>query len=206
MTIATRNPATGDLVKTFDAHSADHVDAGIARAHQAFQQWSRTSFADRAALMNRAADLLEQDIDVIAKVMTLEMGKTLKSARAEAAKCVKGMRFYAEHAEGFLADEPVEPSVVGASKAYGHYSPLGVILAVMPGTSRSGRSCGSQRPRLWRATWACSSTLRTCRNARCSSRKCSVGPDSPPECLRRCSSSPATSNACCGTRGCGLRR
>ncbi len=132
MTIATRNPATGDLVKTFDAHSADHVDAGIARAHQAFQQWSRTSFADRAALMNRAADLLEQDIDVIAKVMTLEMGKTLKSARAEAAKCVKGMRFYAEHAEGFLADEPVEPSVVGASKAYGHYSPLGVILAVMP--------------------------------------------------------------------------
>jgi succinate-semialdehyde dehydrogenase/glutarate-semialdehyde dehydrogenase len=132
MTIATRNPVTGEIVKTFEAHSSEQVEAAIARAHNTFQQWRQTTFSERAELMNRAADLLEQEIDSIAEVMTLEMGKTLKAARAEAGKCVKGMRFYAEHAEGFLADEPVEPSAVGASQSYGHYCPLGVVLAIMP--------------------------------------------------------------------------
>ena len=64
--------------------------------------------------------------------MTLEMGKTLKSARAEVAKCVKGMRWYAENAEQLLADEPVDPAAVGASRAFARYAPLGIVLAVMP--------------------------------------------------------------------------
>src|SRR5690606_11681850 len=77
--------------------------------------------------------LLEKENEQIAATMTLEMGKTLKSARAEAAKCVAGMRFYAEHAERFLADEPVDPpSAVGASRAFARYRPLGVVLAIMP--------------------------------------------------------------------------
>ncbi len=65
-------------------------------------------------------------------MMTLEMGKTLTSAKAEVHKCAKGFRYYAEHAEGMLADEPADPGTVGASRAYARYQPLGVVLAVMP--------------------------------------------------------------------------
>lgn len=132
MAIATQNPATGETLQTFEAHTPEQVEAAIARAHATFQTWRRTSFAERAALMNRAADLLDAEIDRIALVMTTEMGKTLKSAKAEAGKCAKGMRFYGEHSEAFLADEPVAAGSVGAQQAYGHYSPLGVVLAVMP--------------------------------------------------------------------------
>ena len=132
MAIATQNPATGETVRTFEAHTGDQVSDAIATAHAAFQTWRTTSFAERASLMRRAADLLDEDNESIARIMTLEMGKTLKSARAEAAKCAKGMRWYADHAEQLLADEPVDPAAVGASTAYARYSPLGVVLAVMP--------------------------------------------------------------------------
>ena len=132
MAIATQNPATGETVQTFEAHTPEQVEAALARAQATFQTWRRTSFADRAALMRRAADLLDEDNESIARIMTLEMGKTLKSARGEAAKCAKGMRFYAEHAEAFLADEPVDPNAVGATQAYSRYAPLGIVLAVMP--------------------------------------------------------------------------
>ena len=132
MAIATQNPATGELVRTFEPHTTEQVDAALARAHATFHEYRRTSFADRAAWMLRAADLLDEDNERIAAIMTLEMGKTLKAARAEASKCAKGMRFYAEHAEHFLADEPVDPAAVGASKAYGRYLPLGPVLAIMP--------------------------------------------------------------------------
>jgi succinate-semialdehyde dehydrogenase/glutarate-semialdehyde dehydrogenase len=132
MPIATQNPATGDVLETFTAHTPEQVQAAIATAHGAYQLWRLTSFAERAALMRRAADLLDEDNESIARVMTLEMGKTLKSARAEAAKCAKGMRWYAENAEELLADEPVDPALVGASRAYVRHLPLGVVLAVMP--------------------------------------------------------------------------
>ena len=132
MPIATQNPATGDVLETFTPHTAEQVQAAIAQAHQTYQQWRLTSFAERAELMRRAADLLDEDNEAIARVMTLEMGKTLKSARAEAAKCAKGMRWYADNAEALLADEPVEAARVGASQAYVRHLPLGVVLAVMP--------------------------------------------------------------------------
>jgi succinate-semialdehyde dehydrogenase / glutarate-semialdehyde dehydrogenase len=132
MAIATQNPATGQTIRTFDAHTSEEVEAAIALAHATFQTYRRTTFAQRAAWMNAAADLLDAENEQIAQVMTLEMGKTLKAARGEAAKCAKGMRFYAQNAEAFLADEPVDGAAVGASRAYGHYVPLGVVLAVMP--------------------------------------------------------------------------
>ena len=132
MAIETLNPATGMSVRSFDAHSPDEVAAAITIAHAAFQQWRTTSFGDRAVLMERAADLLDAENETIAALMTLEMGKTLVSARGEARKCANGMRFYATHAADFLADEPVDPAAVGASAAYGRWAPLGVILAVMP--------------------------------------------------------------------------
>ncbi|MGB7982620.1 MAG: NADP-dependent succinic semialdehyde dehydrogenase [Candidatus Nanopelagicales bacterium] len=132
MPIATQNPATGQTIRTFDAHTAEEVQAAIATAHATFQDWRTTSFAHRAQLMRTAADLLDADNETIAATMTLEMGKTLKSARAEATKCANGMRWYAEHAQALLADEPVDPAAVGAVRAYARYAPLGVVLAVMP--------------------------------------------------------------------------
>ena len=117
MAIATVNPATGETVKTFDALSVDELDARIARADEAFQSYRLTSFAQRAEWMRAAADILENEVDAIAAVMTTEMGKTLKAAKAEALKCAKACRFYAEHAEEFLADEPADPKAVGAQRA-----------------------------------------------------------------------------------------
>jgi succinate-semialdehyde dehydrogenase/glutarate-semialdehyde dehydrogenase len=130
--IATINPATGETVKTFTAATDSEIDAAITRAAARFAEYRRTSFAQRARWMHATADLLENEADQVAAMMTLEMGKTLKSAKAEALKCVKGFRFYADHAEELLADEPAEASTVKASKAFARYQPLGVVLAVMP--------------------------------------------------------------------------
>jgi succinate-semialdehyde dehydrogenase/glutarate-semialdehyde dehydrogenase len=131
--IATINPATGETVKTFDAATDSDVDAAIARAHERFLDYHRnTTFAQRAEWANATADLLEKEADEVGAMMTLEMGKTLKSAKAEAIKCAKGFRYYAENAEKLLADEPAEASKVGAKRAYTRWQPLGVVLAVMP--------------------------------------------------------------------------
>src|SRR5206468_1748407 len=133
MAIASTNPATGEVVKTFDPLSAEELDARIAKAAATFATYRRTSFAERARWMVAAADLLDAEKSEIGRTMTLEMGKTLRSAEAEAAKCAKAMRFYAEHAEAFLTGEAVDdPSAVGASKAFTRYQPLGAVLAVMP--------------------------------------------------------------------------
>jgi succinate-semialdehyde dehydrogenase/glutarate-semialdehyde dehydrogenase len=133
MAIATINPSTGETEKTYTAHTAAEVEQKIARAHAAFRALRSTTYAERAAWMLAAAQLLEDDVDVAADGITREMGRPLAGARAEVLKCVKGMRFYAAHAEEFLADEVLaDPSRVGASRALSRYQPLGVVLAVMP--------------------------------------------------------------------------
>ncbi|ORV97480.1 NADP-dependent succinic semialdehyde dehydrogenase [Mycobacterium kyorinense] len=132
MSIATINPATGETVKTFTPATSEEIEAVIARAHERFADYRRTSYAQRAEWTNATADLLEAEADQVAAMMTLEMGKTLASAKAEVLKCAKGFRYYAEHAEQLLADEPADGKAVGASKAYTRYQPLGVVLAVMP--------------------------------------------------------------------------
>jgi succinate-semialdehyde dehydrogenase / glutarate-semialdehyde dehydrogenase len=133
MAIATVNPATGVTEKTFEAHDGQEIDRRIALADAATRGMRTTSFEQRGQWMNAAADLLEADVEEVARIMTTEMGKPLAQARAEALKCAKGMRFYAERAAEFLADEPLEnPSSVNASSAYSVYQPLGVVLAVMP--------------------------------------------------------------------------
>ncbi|MGF2952175.1 aldehyde dehydrogenase family protein, partial [Mycobacterium sp. THU-M116] len=133
MPIATINPATGETVKTFTPATDEDVDAAIARAHARFADYRRTTtFAQRAQWAHATADLLEAEADDTAAMMTLEMGKTLKSAKAEALKCAKGFRYYAENTEKLLADEPADADTVGASTAYVRYQPLGVVLAVMP--------------------------------------------------------------------------
>jgi succinate-semialdehyde dehydrogenase/glutarate-semialdehyde dehydrogenase len=133
MAIATINPATGETVKEFAAHDAAEIERRIAEAQSAYETLHATTFAQRAEWMRKAADLVEADADELARIMTLEMGKPIAQAKAEALKCAKSMRFYAEHAEGFLAAEPLaDPSAVGASQAYEVYQPIGVVLAVMP--------------------------------------------------------------------------
>lgn len=135
MPIATVNPANGETLRTFDALNDDEIERRIAAAHAAFRDYRTTTFAERARLLNRAADLLDEDQQDIARTMTLEMGKPVTAARAEAAKCAKAMRWYAARAEELLADEhPTAADVKdsGAVRAYVRYRPLGPVLAVMP--------------------------------------------------------------------------
>jgi succinate-semialdehyde dehydrogenase/glutarate-semialdehyde dehydrogenase len=130
--IAVINPATGETVKTFEPLSDAELDARLTAAADAFRAYRRTSFAERAGWMRAAADRLERDRDEVGRLMTSEMGKTLVAAKAEAAKCATACRFFAEHAERLLADEPADAAAVGASSAYAAYQPLGPVLAVMP--------------------------------------------------------------------------
>jgi succinate-semialdehyde dehydrogenase / glutarate-semialdehyde dehydrogenase len=132
MAIATTNPATGEIEKTFAALSDAEVDERITLAAATAADYRLTSFADRARWMTAAADALETTVDEIARVMTTEMGKTIVAARAEVLKCAKGCRFYAHHAEAMLAEEPADAGAVGAKRAYVRYEPLGPVLAVMP--------------------------------------------------------------------------
>ncbi|TDD88658.1 NADP-dependent succinic semialdehyde dehydrogenase [Actinomadura darangshiensis] len=132
-TIATTNPATGEVEKTFDALTDEEVDRRIARAADTFASYRNTPLERRAEWMNAAADILDREADQIGAMLTTEMGKTLKAAGAEAQKCAKACRFYAEHAAGFLADRrPADAEDVGARDAYVRYQPLGPVLAVMP--------------------------------------------------------------------------
>ncbi|MEU9212677.1 NADP-dependent succinic semialdehyde dehydrogenase [Streptomyces sp. NPDC048415] len=135
MPIATVNPANGETLKTYDALGAEEIERRLAAAEAAFRTHRTTSFAERARLLNKAADLLEEEQDDIGRVMTTEMGKPVKQARAEAAKCAKAMRWYAEHAQELLADEEPATSDAkdsGASRVLVRYRPLGPVLAVMP--------------------------------------------------------------------------
>mgnify|MGYP005817240909 CR=1 FL=1 len=133
MSIATINPATGQTVEEFAGHDALEVGRRVGEAQSAFEVLRGTSFVERGGWMRATADVLEADADELARLMTVEMGKPLLQARAEVLKCARSMRFYAERAEGFLADKPLaDPSTVGASRAYAMYQPLGVVLAVMP--------------------------------------------------------------------------
>jgi succinate-semialdehyde dehydrogenase / glutarate-semialdehyde dehydrogenase len=132
MPIATVSPVTGETLQEFKELNAAEIDARIALARETFLSYRLTSFAERASLLRAAGDLLDAEVDEAGRMMTTEMGKPLAQAKAEAAKCARAMRFYADRAEGFLADEPADSQAVGATRAYTRYQPLGVVLAVMP--------------------------------------------------------------------------
>jgi succinate-semialdehyde dehydrogenase/glutarate-semialdehyde dehydrogenase len=129
MAIATINPATGEVVKQFQALTDAQVDDCIAKAEKAFRSFRKTSFADRANWMLKAGEILESEKTELGRLMTLEMGKTLSSAVAEAAKCATACQYYAENAAKFIADEVIPTS---AAKSYIRYQPVGIVLAVMP--------------------------------------------------------------------------
>ncbi len=129
MTLASVNPATGETLKTFAPLMAAQVEERLALAAEAFRAHRRTTFAERATRMRRAADILDAEKDAIARVMTLEVGKTLRASVEEVAKCARCCRFYADNAERFLADEEIETE---AARSFVRCQPLGPIVAVMP--------------------------------------------------------------------------
>jgi len=129
MAIATVNPATGQLIKSFEPLSDSQIEVKLQRAADTFSEYRKVPFAERARMMLKAGAILESEKENYARIMTTEMGKTFRSAVDEAAKCAWVCRYYAENAERFLADEVVETS---ASRSYIRYQPLGAVLAVMP--------------------------------------------------------------------------
>jgi succinate-semialdehyde dehydrogenase / glutarate-semialdehyde dehydrogenase len=129
VSIESINPSTGALLRHFEALVPEEVDRRLDVASAAFRRWRETPFAERSALMKRAAELLDTEKARWGELMTVEMGKPIGSAIAEAEKCAWVCRYYAENAERFLADEPVETD---ASRSFVRYQPLGTVLAVMP--------------------------------------------------------------------------
>jgi len=127
--IATINPATGSIVATFEALTESRLEEKLVRAAEAFSAYRRTTFVQRAAWMRRAAEILQAEQDELGRIMTLEMGKPLGAARAEAVKCASACLYYVEHAARLLADELVD---TGGAMSFIRYQPIGAVLAVMP--------------------------------------------------------------------------
>jgi succinate-semialdehyde dehydrogenase / glutarate-semialdehyde dehydrogenase len=123
------NPATEQVVHQYPVHSAGEVDQALKVAATAYQSWRRASFAERAEVMVRAAELLESEVPVVAELMTAEMGKTFAAAKGEAMKCAATMRYYAEHTESMLEEVTLPTS---GRRSGVRFEPTGAIFAVMP--------------------------------------------------------------------------
>ena len=129
MSLRSINPATDELVREYPEPGDKELAMALAEASCAAAGWRRTSFADRAPKMRRAADLLDERKEELARLMAIEMGKPLAGGRSETEKCAWVCRYYADNAERFLAPEPVETD---ARRSFVAFVPLGPVLAVMP--------------------------------------------------------------------------
>src|ERR1039458_3063798 len=122
--IASINPATGETLRTFEELTDAQLEEKLANAERAYRAYRLTPFADRARWLMAAADILESEKDRIGRIMTLEMGKPIAAARAEAAKCAWACRYYAEGGERLLAAETVD---AGAGRNSVRYQPIGPV-------------------------------------------------------------------------------
>lgn len=129
MPIKSINPATNEVIQSFETMSDKTVDQIIDRVSNVSQQWQSTEFAERARLLNRAADVLRDKKQEFGKLMSEEMGKTLREAEGEIEKCAWVCEFYADNGEKFLAPEEIDSD---ASVSRIVFKPLGTVLAVMP--------------------------------------------------------------------------
>lgn len=129
MAIESINPTSGETLQTFEELTEQQIDEKILQAADTFCRYQKTPFHERAALMLRAAEILEREKEQFGRLMTLEMGKPIQAGIDEAAKCAWACRYYVENAERFLADQKVDTN---ASLSFIRYEPLGPILAVMP--------------------------------------------------------------------------
>ncbi len=128
-TMASISPFTGELLREFEQHTDEVLEKKLRLAAERFRSYRNTSFAERARMMNRAAEILESEKNALGELMTREMGKTLRSAVQEAEKSAFGCRYYAENAERFLADEAAKTA---ATRSFIRYQPIGPVLAIMP--------------------------------------------------------------------------
>lgn len=129
MPFSSINPTTGELLATYPAHSASEIERRLELASEAFSSYRHTSFEQRCEWMTTAAGLLEAELPDIARVMTLEMGKTFAAAKGEVAKCAMTMRWFAANAQAMLANKNIETS---AKESFVRFEPLGPVLAIMP--------------------------------------------------------------------------
>ena len=129
MTIQSINPATGEVIETFEPFSQQRIDETLDHAQEAFRAWRTAPYDERAALVREVGKTLRAQKERLARTITLEMGKPIAEAEAEVEKCAWNCDFYAEEAQNFLANEPA-PST--AQESYVAFRPLGVVLAVMP--------------------------------------------------------------------------
>lgn len=132
MAYQTTNPYTGEVVKTFETATEKEIDAAVAKADSAFQQWRATPVEERVAVLSRAADVLEERSREFAEVLTLEMGKMIEEAEGEVALCASILRYYVDHAAGHLAPRPVAAKGYGDMDVVVVHEPQGVIYAVEP--------------------------------------------------------------------------
>lgn len=123
------NPTTNQLIQTHASWDIQRLEKTLEKAHSAQQIWAQTIFSLRAKVLRNVAMRLHSQRDQYATLITLEMGKPLREARAEVEKCAGVCDFYAQHAEDFLRAEPLESD---AANSYVAYYPLGMVLAVMP--------------------------------------------------------------------------
>src|SRR5256714_10368125 len=129
MAIASINPATGEKVKEFAPFDDAEIEKRLKSAENAFRKYRRTAFSQRSELLEATAELLLQERERLAEIITLEMGKLFPASVEEILKCARACRFYAENAERFLEDEPAQTD---AARSYVRYEPLGPVLAIMP--------------------------------------------------------------------------
>lgn len=129
MSIKSINPYNQSVLNEFEEYSNLKLEYAMDLAQNTFSHWKGTSFAERSRLMHTLANLLEERIESLARIISLEMGKIILESRAEILKCAWVCRYYAEHAEQFLSDEPLP---LKEANSYISYDPLGVILAIMP--------------------------------------------------------------------------
>lgn len=129
MTIVTTNPATGETLREYEPMTSEEVEETLDRVDRAQAEWAKTGFEHRAQHLRKVGELLRERADRYARLMAEEMGKPLEGGRSEAEKCAWVCDYYADNAEAFLANQPVE---TGATKSYVAFRPLGVVLAVMP--------------------------------------------------------------------------
>jgi succinate-semialdehyde dehydrogenase / glutarate-semialdehyde dehydrogenase len=129
MPIASINPATGEKLKEFSLFEDAEIEKSLSRAEKAFRRYRRTTFNERGKVLLTAAELLFQEKEKFAEIITLEMGKLFRDSLAEIDKCAGGCRFYAENGERFLEKEPAQTD---AAESYVEYQPLGPVLAIMP--------------------------------------------------------------------------
>ncbi len=127
--IESRNPATGELLETFDAPPRDEIERTLARAAAAFDGWRRRRFAERASFLREAARRLRAEKAEHARTMALEMGKPVTQGEEEIEKCAWACDFFAEHGEAFMAEQPRQTE---AARSYVRFDPLGTVLAIMP--------------------------------------------------------------------------